>query len=161
MAQLHGDASREALVGLPARLRGIFVLDCGPDGELRTLMPGEERMEKSAATLMAGAQGWRKPVDWVSRGRRTVDWMLVDGTVPGSGEVACDWTRLRVPRGSARKGWLLAGGLTPENVAQALADAHPDGVDVSSGVTAADGIRKDPARVAAFCAAVRSWAAEN
>jgi len=54
----------------------------------------------------------------------------------------------------ARRPFLLAGGLTPETVAAAIAATHPDGVDVASGVESAPG-RKDPERVAAFIAAAR------
>jgi phosphoribosylanthranilate isomerase len=55
---------------------------------------------------------------------------------------------------------LLAGGLRPENVARALADIHPWGVDVASGVETTPG-RKDPAKVAAFVQAVRKFEQEK
>ncbi len=49
---------------------------------------------------------------------------------------------------------MLAGGLRPGNVAQAIAAVRPFGVDVSSGVESAPG-RKDPALIAAVGAAAR------
>ena len=55
---------------------------------------------------------------------------------------------------------VLAGGLTPDNVAAALAVARPAGVDVASGVEVAPGI-KDPRRVAAFLRAAREHVHEN
>jgi phosphoribosylanthranilate isomerase len=60
-----------------------------------------------------------------------------------------DWSRLRAVCARAPRPILLAGGLNPENVADAVRTAHPAGVDVSSGVEAAPG-RKDPAKVRAF-----------
>lgn len=50
---------------------------------------------------------------------------------------------------------VLAGGLLPRNVADAIRLAHPFGVDTSSGIET-DG-RKDPAKMAAFAAAVRQF----
>jgi phosphoribosylanthranilate isomerase len=54
---------------------------------------------------------------------------------------------------------VLAGGLTPENVGEAIARLRPDVVDVSSGVEAEVG-RKDPARVERFVQAAKSPASE-
>lgn len=78
----------------------------------------------------------------------------VEGRLGGTG-VAIDWTRVAPELHSRRKGraLVLAGGLRPENVADALAALEPDVVDVSSGVEAAPGI-KDHARMRAFAAAV-------
>lgn len=72
--------------------------------------------------------------------------------LPGGNAAPFDWTLtagVAVPRP-----WLLAGGLTPDNVAEAIAVSGAPGVDVSSGVEKARGA-KDPARIAAFVAAAR------
>lgn len=73
--------------------------------------------------------------------------------LPGGNAVAFDWQLLagrRWPRP-----WLLAGGLTAENLAEAVRTSSAPGVDVSSGVEDAPG-RKSPAKIAAFLAAVRA-----
>ena len=82
---------------------------------------------------------------------RPVDAVLLDGPSPGSG-VAFDWMAAAAWRGAPRL--ILAGGLHPGNVAEAVAAMAPYAVDVASGVEAAPG-EKDPAKLAAFVAAVR------
>ena len=73
---------------------------------------------------------------------------LIDGS-EGKG-VRLDWTRIPRPPGA----FVIAGGLTPENVGLAVSVARPFGVDVSSGVESAPG-RKDPEKMARFVLAVR------
>lgn len=72
--------------------------------------------------------------------RVQVEYLIVDGLQGGSGE-RFEWGDLRVPVQEARSGWLLAGGLDSEVVAEAIATAGPSGVDVSSGVCGPDGAR--------------------
>ncbi|KAK9825603.1 hypothetical protein WJX74_009777 [Apatococcus lobatus] len=86
---------------------------------------------------------------------RDVEWVVIDSLKGGSGQ-AFDWTALHVPADLSTNGWLLAGGLTPANVAEACRLAAPTGVDVSSGVADASGIAKDPAAISAFVKAAKS-----
>jgi phosphoribosylanthranilate isomerase len=74
------------------------------------------------------------------------------GTPGGTGE-SFDWELLAGRRSQIP--FLLAGGLTPENVGDAIAAAHPWGVDVVTGVEAEPG-RKDPARLETFFEAARA-----
>ena len=63
-----------------------------------------------------------------------------------------DWTQAAAI--ARRRKTVLAGGLTPDNVAEAIAAVRPFGVDVSSGVEASPG-RKDPAKVSRFIEAAK------
>ncbi len=79
-----------------------------------------------------------------------------EGALGGTG-FAFDWNIARAI--ACDYDVLLAGGLTPENVSEAIAIARPWGVDVSSGVEI-DGA-KDADRIAAFAAAVRASEADS
>jgi phosphoribosylanthranilate isomerase len=70
----------------------------------------------------------------------------------GSGRTF-DWT-LAIAAHRYRRPFFLAGGLTPDNVADAIARVEPHGVDVAGGVESAPGI-KDPTLVARFVAAAK------
>jgi len=82
------------------------------------------------------------------------DTILVDGPTPGSGHLY-DWSLVgEVPEGVRL---ILAGGLTPENVTDAVQTVTPWGVDVSTGVEAAPG-KKDPLKVKRFIERARAAA---
>ncbi len=79
--------------------------------------------------------------------------ILVDGSAGGAG-VTLDWGALAKVKDACEHPLILAGGLTPENVGEAVRVVRPWAVDVSSGVEREKGV-KDPALIAAFCEAVR------
>ena len=87
---------------------------------------------------------------------RVADQILVDARPPrgaerpGGNGLSFDWHLLRGRRW--RRPWLLAGGLTPENVAEAVRLTGADQLDVSSGVEYRPGF-KDPERIRAFMSA--------
>ena len=87
---------------------------------------------------------------------RAADAILLDGFVPGlhggTGRTL-DWKLARSARRYGRI--ILAGGLTPENVAEAIRIVQPYAVDIASGVEARPG-RKDPARLRALFDAIGS-----
>lgn len=89
---------------------------------------------------------------------RVADQILVDAKppkdadLPGGNGLAFDWRLIAGRRWGVP--WMLAGGLTPDNVAQAVALTGARQVDVSSGVECAVGV-KDAALITAFCNAVR------
>ncbi len=87
------------------------------------------------------------------------DFLLIDAkppkgaVLPGGNGLPFDW---RLARGFApHRPWLLSGGLAPDNVAEAIRLTGVRGVDVSSGVESAPGV-KDERKIAAFVAAARA-----
>jgi len=126
LVQLHGDEPPDALAALPRRA-------------LKALRVGDGFRPEQALAYEGRAAG-----------------LLLDtrhGSAPGGSGRSFDWSHARALRERVRF-LVLAGGLTPENVAEAIAAVRPDAVDVSTGVESSPG-RKDPVRVAAFVAAAR------
>lgn len=131
--QLHGDEPVDRCAGLKARTgrevhKAIKVRDAGD-------LVAADRYAKVCDRLLFDA----KPP--------------ADATRPGGNAETFDWTVLEgrswpVP-------WLLAGGLTPDNVKSAIRMTGCPGVDASSGLESAPG-KKDPAKIAAFLNAVRA-----
>lgn len=87
---------------------------------------------------------------------RVADQLLIDAkppkasAIPGGNGLSFDWRLLEGRRWALP--WMLAGGLTPANVAEAARLTHAAQVDVSSGIEAARGV-KDPELMRAFMAA--------
>lgn len=90
---------------------------------------------------------------------RVADQLLVDAkpprnaVLPGGNGLAFDWRLVAGRRWPVP--WMLAGGLTPGNVGEAIRLTGARQVDVSSGVESAPGV-KDPERIAAFVAAAQA-----
>jgi phosphoribosylanthranilate isomerase len=136
--QIHGEAGPEAPAWLKSRL--------GPQLHVLRVVhfgPG------AAAHAAAYAQDPH------------VDALLIDSrtaTAVGGTGIAFDWqTARKTLFGGAQARMIVAGGLTPQNVAEAIRTLHPWGVDVVSGVEAAPGC-KDPEKVRAFIAHARKAA---
>lgn len=104
------------------------------------------------------AQSVRLASDVVAVQAFHTDFHLLDahreGLRGGTGETF-EWSMLSRRRSDVPL--ILAGGLTPENVAEAIEAVHPWGVDVASGVESAPGV-KDHEKMKAFAEAVRSTA---
>jgi len=87
-----------------------------------------------------------------------VEALLVDtpptGELTGGSGIAFDWNGLAKVRDRFAKPIILAGGLTPDNVGEAIRVVRPYAVDVSSGVESSRGV-KDVGLIEAFCEAVR------
>lgn len=131
--QLHGDEPPDTVARL-APTPVILARRIGPSG-----------MAGVAGDVTACRAAGRPPAA-----------LLADAPVAGGyggGGEPFDWRQV-ADRGESLGGvpLMLAGGLTPENVAEAIRVARPEGVDVASGVERSPG-EKDPLRVAAFVAA--------
>ncbi|GAA0151136.1 isomerase [Lithospermum erythrorhizon] len=125
--QLHGNGSRAAFPLLVRENRIIYVLHANEEGRLLNSISDEESS--------------------------LVDWILVDSAKGGSGK-GFDWSQFKLPPIKSKHGWLLAGGIGPENVHQGICTLKPQGVDVSSGICGPDGIRKDKGRISSFMSSV-------
>lgn len=130
MLQLHGHEPPERVAQIRARygLPVMKAIGLADDGDLAGLI----EMSLAADQLLIDAKPPR------------------NADLPGGNGLAFDW-RLLVGRKWLRP-WMLAGGLTADNVAEAIRLTGAQQVDVSSGVESAPGI-KDHARIAAFVAA--------
>ncbi|CAH9069549.1 unnamed protein product [Cuscuta europaea] len=129
LVQLHGNGSRVAFPILVKEKKVIYVLHVSEDGELLNTIHDEESS--------------------------LVDWVLVDSARGGSGK-GFNWTVFKLPPIRSKCGWLLAGGVYPGNVCEAISTLNPHGVDVSSGICARGGIQKDKLQITAFMNAVNS-----
>ena len=132
MLQLHGRESPDRVAQIRARygLPVMKVVGVADEGDLAALFD----YSTIADQIMIDAKPPKGAV------------------LPGGNGVAFDW-RLVAGRRWLRP-WMLAGGLTPDNVAEAIRLTGARQVDVSSGVESAPGV-KDAARIAAFVAATR------
>jgi phosphoribosylanthranilate isomerase len=111
-------------------------------------------------SIFQGVEVWRAldPDElYFSESSFRFDRFLLDSydpnTVGGTGQT-CDWAKAGSLVQSLETPILLAGGLSPGNVAEAIRQVRPWGVDVSSGVETGPGV-KDIAKVEAFIAACR------
>ena len=132
MLQLHGHESPDRVAEIRARygLPVMKVVGVADEGDLAALF--------DYSTIADQLLIETKP----ARG----------AALPGGNGLPFDW-RLVAGRRWLRP-WMLAGGLTPDNVAEAIRLTNVRQVDVSSGVESAPGV-KDHARIAAFVAATR------
>lgn len=131
MLQLHGKESPERVAAVRARFG----------------LPVMKALSVSEAADVAAAAAYDGVAD-----RMLFDARPPKGAeLPGGNGVPFDWRILDGHRGD----YFLSGGLTPENVGAAIRLLDPPGLDVSSGVESAPGV-KDVALIAAFFAAVRA-----
>lgn len=117
----------------------------------------EARQFARRGVIKALGVGSREDLTAASAYEAVADMLLFDArapsaaALPGGNALAFDWGLLA--DWTFKRPWLLAGGLNPQNVREAIQVSRADLVDVSSGVETAPGL-KDPALIAQFLAAV-------
>lgn len=130
MLQLHGKESPARVIEIKARY-GLPVMKAVGIADAADLPPLETYMQVADQILVDA-----KPPK--------------EAVLPGGNGLAFDWRLIAGRRWPVP--WMLAGGLTPDNVAEAIAMTGANQVDVSSGVEHAPGA-KDISKIAAFCGA--------
>lgn len=149
------DADEELLAAVAAYARPDWIQLHGSEG------PGQTAQARQYARLgLIKAIGIARPEDLgqAAQFEPVTEMLLFDakpptGGLPGGNALSFDWQILAGRRFG--RPWLLSGGLTPANVAEAISASGAALVDVSSGVEAAPGL-KDPLKIAEFLAACRS-----
>ncbi|MFF4103281.1 phosphoribosylanthranilate isomerase [Streptomyces sp. NPDC001903] len=155
-------AARELAARVPASVLTVGVFRGQPVEEVRRLaeesgvrgvqLHGDEGPEYYEALRAEGRTLLRATAEHVKRcGEYGEDLLLLDAPDPGSGK-PWNWGSAEFTAPEGR--WLLAGGLTPGNVREAVETTGAWGVDVSSGVERERGV-KDPALIRAFIEAAR------
>jgi phosphoribosylanthranilate isomerase len=154
--------ARNLAAGLPAAVRRVAVFRHPPPGWIATVLDAfpADWVQSDATDLPGVDLGGAEALPVFRSGaplpELLPELLLFEGPDSGTGRVA-DWT---AAAGLARRTRvILAGGLHPGNLAAALAAVRPWGVDVSSGVESAPGV-KNPVLVAAFVAAARRQKAD-
>ena len=159
-------AARALAAHIGTRARAVWVLDASPPSELADLL---KEFPRSLVQRCDAAWPWPETLDDVRRievvrltrtgdvekaAARPEPLLVCDapGALGGTGKPA-DWSFARAL--APRKSILLAGGLSPSNVADAVRVVQPFGVDVASGVEVSPGI-KDHEKLRAFVKKVRS-----
>lgn len=151
LARAIRDAVALPLVGIVADADDALLESLHGVGLDALQLHGSESPARCAELLAQGLRVYkavpvRSAKDVDGAGQYPGERVLFDAPRGGSG-VAFDWSWLAA---AGPRPYLLAGGLTPDNVATAIARSHAAGVDVASGVEAMGEGDKDPAKLAAF-----------
>ena len=156
MVALLADADDATIAAAIAAVQPVYIQLHGSETPERT---GDVRARFGLPVIKAIAIADAADFDAVPPFELAADILLFDAKAPdgaarpGGHGAAFDWQLLR-GRNFLRP-WLLAGGLTPANVARAIAGAQAPGVDVSSGVETAPGV-KSAQLIADFVFAARN-----